>query len=171
MQTQGKLDRPKWYAVYTKPRWEKKVFLLLQQKGVEAFCPINRVKRKWSDRIKTVEEPLFRSYVFVRVNEEGKTEVRMTEGVVNFVYWLGKPALVKDREIEAIKKFLDEHKQVSVESLGLQVNQKVRVNQGVLKNYEATVLSIHRNQATLRIDSLGYKLVAQVPVHKLSISR
>jgi transcription antitermination factor NusG len=92
----------KWYAIYTKPRWEKKVARLLQENGIESYCPLNKVQRKWSDRVKVVEEPLFKSYVFVRVNEEEKTPVRMTNGVVNYVYWQGKPALVKDKEIEPL---------------------------------------------------------------------
>lgn len=163
-------ERIKWFAVYTKPRWEKKVFSLLQKKGIESYCPINKVKRKWSDRIKTVEEPLFKSYVFVRVTEESKTAVRMTEGVVNFVYWLGKPAIVKDREIEAIRKFLNEYEEVIVEITGLKANQKVKITSGAFMDYEASVIGVHKNQATLSIDSLGYKLIAIVPLKKLIIA-
>jgi transcription antitermination factor NusG len=59
----------KWYAIYTRPRWEKKVNFLLQGKGIESYCPLNKVRRKWSDRIKTIEEPLFKSYVFVKIDE------------------------------------------------------------------------------------------------------
>ena len=75
----------KWFAIYTRPRWEKKVNLLLQEKGVESYCPLNKVKRKWSDRVKIIEEPLFKSYVFVKVSDEEKTTVRMTACVTNFV--------------------------------------------------------------------------------------
>jgi transcription antitermination factor NusG len=160
-------ERPKWYAVYTKPRWEKKVNSLLQGKGIEAYCPLNKVKRKWSDRIKTVEEPLFKSYVFVRVTEDAKTSVRMTDGVVNFVYWLGKPAIVRDSEIIAIKKFLDEYEDVIVEATDIKPNQKVRIDSGVFMDYEADVIGVHKNIATVRIDSLGYKLIARVPIQKL----
>ena len=84
----------KWYAIYTRPRWEKKVNHLLLQKGVESYCPLNKVRRKWSDRIKIIEEPLFKSYVFVKVAESDRTEIRMTDGVINFVYWNGKPAVM-----------------------------------------------------------------------------
>ncbi len=82
----GNGSTKKWLAIYTKPRWEKKVYGMLQEKGVESYCPLNKVQRKWSDRIKIVEEPLFKSYVFVRVCEDEKTPVRMLGGVVNFVY-------------------------------------------------------------------------------------
>ncbi len=89
----------KWYVIYTRPRWEKKVHSLLHTKGIESYCPLNKVRRKWSDRVKLVEEPLFKSYVFVKTNEEGRTAVRMTDGVVNFLYWNGKPGLVKEKRL------------------------------------------------------------------------
>src|ERR1700712_1249639 len=97
-----------WYAVYTKPRWEKKVYALMTERGITAYCPLNKVRRKWSDRVKTVEEPLFSSYVFVQAEDDGLTNVRMVGGVVNFVYWQGKPAVIPEREILTIKKFLNE---------------------------------------------------------------
>src|SRR5687767_5047441 len=99
----------KWYAVYTKPRREKKVDKLLNEKGMESYCPLQKIQRQWSDRKKIVEEPLFKSYVFVRISDEQQTELRMVNGVVNFVYWMGKPAIIKDKEIEIIKKFLNEY--------------------------------------------------------------
>ena len=92
-------SRKNWYVIYTKPRWEKKVYSLLIDKDIEAYCPLNRVRRKWSDRIKWVEEPLFKSYVFVKVTEENLSSVRLIHGVVNFVSWLGRPAVVKNKEI------------------------------------------------------------------------
>ena len=106
----------KWFAIYTKPRWEKKVNQLLLGKGVECYCPLNKVKRKWSDRIKTIEEPLFKCYVFVKVTEADRTKVRLTNGVVNFVYWNGKPAVVREKEIQTIKLFLEDRKSTRLNS-------------------------------------------------------
>ena len=68
----------KWLAVYTRPRWEKKVDQLLKEKGTESYCPLNKVRRKWSDRVKLIEEPLFKSYVFVKIDDLERTQVRMT---------------------------------------------------------------------------------------------
>ena len=59
-----------WYVVYTKPNWEKKVAELLEKKGIEQYCPLNKVQKQWHDRKKTVWEPLFKSYVFVRTDEQ-----------------------------------------------------------------------------------------------------
>src|SRR5580658_7417057 len=102
-------SKKKWYVIYTKPRWEKKVHARLTEKGLANYCPFNKVRKKWSDRVKTIEEPLFKSYIFVHIAEEEQLAVRMVKGVLNFVYWLGKPALVRNSEIEAIKKFLNEY--------------------------------------------------------------
>ena len=151
-----------WYAVYTKPRWEKKVDRLLQEQGVETYCPLNRVKKKWSDRMKWVEEPLFKSYVFVRIPEQMQTQVRMVDGVLNFVYWLGKPAVVKDKEIEDIRRFMKEHSNVEVQPVELKPDTKVMIRSGVLMDKEATVSRILQQTVEVVIETLGYRLVAKV---------
>src|ERR1700694_1722089 len=149
----------KWYALYTRPRWEKKVNSLLTEKGIESYCPLNRVRRKWSDRIKTIEEPLFKSYVFVRIGEDNRSNVRMTQGVVNFVYWDGKPAVIKDKEIQTIKRFLDESENVSVVKIELGPNDRVRVVSGPMMDHEGQVLEVKNKTAKVCIDSLGYMLI------------
>jgi len=158
----------KWLAVYTRPRWEKKVNQLLSEKGVESYCPLNKVRRKWSDRVKMVEEPLFKSYVFVKVNDEDRSDVRITTGVINFVYWQGKPAVIKEKEINAIKKFLDEYENVEVEPLEVKVNQRVKITTGPLMDQEGQVLEVKHKKAKVAIDSLGYVLVASVEKTKLT---
>jgi transcription antitermination factor NusG len=151
-----------WYAVYTKPRWEKKVFDLLTRKNIDAYCPLNKMRKKWSDRMRTVYEPLFKSYVFVRVTEAEKSAVRMTEGIINFVYWLGKPAVIKESEIENIRRFLKEHESQTIESIALKPGQRVTLQSGLLMDQEGEVLQVMHNQVLLQIDSLGYILVAKV---------
>jgi transcription antitermination factor NusG len=163
-------DEKKWYVVYTKPRWEKKVHRLLNDKGLENYCPLNKVRKKWSDRMKIVEEPLFKSYVFIRVTEEEQLKVRMVNGVLNFVYWLSKPAVVKEKEIEAIKKFLNEYENVQVMPLTLQPDMKVRIQQGAFMDQEATVIKVQNNQVQIVIESIGYSLTAFVDKSNLAIA-
>src|SRR5882762_10780550 len=129
-----------WYALYTKPRWEKKVHELLLSQGMEAYCPLNKVRKKWSDRVKWMEEPLFKSYVFVKVADDARTRVRMVNGVVNFVYWLGKPAVVREREIEAIRKFLNDHDEVEAMQLDLRANDRITIRKGAFMDKEAKVV-------------------------------
>ncbi len=159
----------KWYAIYTRPRWEKKVHNLLTQKGIEAYCPLNKVRRKWSDRVKLIEEPLFKSYVFVRVTEDNKSEVRLTNGVVNFLYWNGKPAIVKDREIEVIRKFLNEHENVALVKMDVKTNQKVVITAGPFMDKEGMVVEVKNKVAKVMIDSLGYILYADIEKTRLAL--
>jgi transcription antitermination factor NusG len=151
-----------WYVVYTKPRWEKKVYQLLIEKGMEAYCPLNRVRKKWSDRYKWVEEPLFRSYVFVRIGEEEQTAIRLINGIVNFVYWLGKPAIVRDHEIETIRKFMNDYVEVWAEPLVLEKDARVTILKGAFMDKEGTVVMATRNRVRVLIESIGYSLVAVV---------
>lgn len=151
-----------WYALYTKPRWEKKVYGLLLEKGLECYCPLNKVRRQWSDRVKIIEEPLFKSYVFVKVAPDGHTQVRMVDGVVNFVYWLGKPAIIKDKEIENIQHFLDEYEDIEISAINVKEGDKVIVTTGVMMNKEGTITKLMKNKVELVIESLGYKLTASI---------
>jgi transcription antitermination factor NusG len=157
-----------WYAIYTKPRWEKKVHALLIEKKIESYCPLNKVRKKWSDRMKTVEEPLFKSYVFARVNEEEQTPVRMTAGVMNFVYWNGKPAVIPAKEIATIRKFLNEYENVSAEPLHLKEDGRVTIRQGLFMDHEAKIVRIEGNRVKVVIESIGYTLFASVDKKNLS---
>ena len=159
----------KWLAVYTRPRWEKKVNQLLAEKGLESYCPLNKVRRKWSDRVKTVEEPLFKSYVFVKATDEDRTAVRMTPGAINFVYWQGKPAVIKEKEILAIKRFLDEYENVeAISSTDIKVNQRVRITNGSLMDQEGQVMDLRHKTVKVAIDSLGYILIDYIDRSKLT---
>lgn len=157
----------KWYAIYTRPRWEKKVNALLEQRGIESYCPLNKVRRQWSDRIKLIEEPLFKSYVFVKVDENSRTAVRMIDGVINFVYWDGKPAIIKEKEIQIIRRFLNEHEGVELIKMEIQPEQRVKVVAGPLMDQEGKVIELKNKVAKVAIDSLGYVLVANIDKSKL----
>lgn len=130
------------------------------EKGIENYCPINKVTRQWSDRKKVVLEPVFKGYVFVKLEDQKKWEVKAVPGVLNFVYWLGKPAMIREEEIDIIKKFLNEFNDVQVEAKGLVVNSEVRVKQGVLMNYKGIVIEVFGNRAVVKIDNLDLQLSA-----------
>lgn len=157
-----KIDDAKWYAVYTRPRWEKKVAEILTDKKIENYCPLNKVIRQWSDRKKIVLEPLFTSYVFVRTPEKLLYEVRKVNGVVNLVYWLSKPAVIRDEEIDCIKIFLSEHKNIKLEKCSVNVNDTVRIIKGPLMEYEGNVIAVKRATVKISLPSLGYAMIAEV---------
>ena len=146
--------------MYTKPRWEKKVAALLTEKGVENYCPLNRVTKNWSDRKKIVLEPLFKGYVFVALAITNKWEIKNTEGILNFVHWLGKPAVVKEKEINIIKKFLQEFDDIIVSNSNPLPNDVVEIKQGLLMNYKGIVLEVTGNTAKVKIEGMGLTLTA-----------
>ncbi|MFN4285570.1 MAG: UpxY family transcription antiterminator [Lacibacter sp.] len=154
-------EQKHWYAAYTRPRWEKKVAAQLEKKGLGYYCPLTKVRRRWSDRFKVVEEPLFKSYVFVYITEEEKTRVRLTDGVVNFVYWQGKPAVIKPAEIETIRRFLKEYHDVQARPLQVAPGERVRITAGVLMDAEGVVQWVRGNRVFVKLETLGYELSAQ----------
>ena len=97
----------KWIAIYTKPRHEKSVEKELLKKGFEVYLPLLKERRKWSDRKKWVEFPLFRSYIFVRTQEKNTLFILQTIGVVKLVKFGNKVAIVQDESIRAIKLMIE----------------------------------------------------------------
>jgi transcription antitermination factor NusG len=158
-----------WFAVYTKPRWEKKVAHLLDEKSIENYCPLNKVEKQWSDRKKIILEPVFKSYVFVKIAEDKKWELKKINGVLNFVYWLGKPAHIKEDEINNIKKFLNEFSNIEIEPISLEINSHVRIRQGVLMNYKGILVEIQGTKARVKIESMGLQLTAQFEKNNIEI--
>lgn len=158
-----------WYAVYTKSRCEKKVATLLAKKKIEHYCPLNRVVKEWSDRRKLVFEPLFSSYVFVRATDNEMATIRQTNDVINFVYWLGRPAVIKDVEIENMQSFLDVYTNVQLEKTAVNVNDLVRITSGPLMEMEGNIVSIQNNKVKVALPSLGYQLVAEVKKSNIEV--
>jgi len=153
-------EEKKWYVVYTRPRWEKKVAGILLAKGIEHYCPLNKVVKQWSDRKKIVLEPLFKGYVFVKIPESLKWDIKNIDGILNYVYWLGKPAIVKEEEIDTIRKFLKEFRDIEVIDKQLAVHSKVLIKQGVLMNFHGIIIEVIGNKAKVNIESMGIQLSA-----------
>lgn len=157
-----KTTETKWYAVYTRPRWEKKVAEILTDKKIENYCPLNKVVRQWSDRKKIVLEPLFTSYVFVKTTEKLLSDIRKVNGIINFVYWLSKPAIIRNEEIDCIKNFLAEHNNIQLEKTPININTTVKITQGPLMEYEGKVIEIKNKTVKIVLPSLGYMMIAEV---------
>jgi transcription antitermination factor NusG len=163
------MNEKKWFALYTRARWEKKVSEILTRKKIESYCPINKVVRQWSDRKKVVHEPLFTSYVFVRISEFDIISFKQIQGVINFVYWLGKPAAIRDSEIDAIKSFLSGHVNIKLEKTPINANDKVRVLSGPLMELEGQVLSVKSRTVRVALPSLGYLMFAEVETENVKV--
>ncbi len=161
---------PNWYVLYTRSRCEKKVASLLSKRAIENYCPLNRVNKKWADRHKLVYEPLFSSYVFVKANPTEIYRIKqVTTDIVNFVYWLGKPAIIMEIEIENIKKFLNGYSNVIIERKDIRLNDKVKIISGPLMNREGDITAIENNKVKLFLPSLGYLMTAEIDINNIEI--
>ncbi|WP_369753129.1 UpxY family transcription antiterminator [Flavobacterium sp. WC2409] len=144
-----------WYVVYTKPKWEKKVAEQLTKAGVECYCPLIIKIHQWSDRKKKVEVPLFNSYVFVHLADEDRNLVFQSPGSVRYLFWLGKPAIVRDEEINTIKNWLDKPNKIDIAITTLQVGDKITLESGPFTAQEAVIQEVKNTHYVLVLESLG----------------
>ncbi len=148
----------RWLVLYTKPRNEKKVAERLGQKGFEVYCPLVKTLRQWSDRKKKVEVPMFTSYVFIRVDEKERAQALHDPGVMNYVFWLGKPAVVRDTEIEAFKNIVAHGEEVVVEGNGLQKGDFIEITEGAFRGMSGIVDKANKHHLTVFIEQLDCKV-------------
>jgi transcription antitermination factor NusG len=144
-----------WYVLYTKPRQEKKVADSLNAIGIEAYCPLVTVVKQWSDRKKKVQIPLINSYVFVNIEEQKREDVFKVYGIVRYLFWLGKPALVRAIEIEAMQKSLE----VIVASFEVSAIQKetiYKIPEGPFQGFEGIVKNMNATTIQLLLVDLGF---------------
>ncbi|PTB96654.1 antitermination protein NusG [Marivirga lumbricoides] len=156
----------KWFAIYTKSRMEKKVADRLTEKGIEVYCPTQTVLRQWSDRKKKVKVAVFSSYVFVKWNnDQERLKILQTQGVVNFVRYLGQDAKIRPNEIEAIQNLLGEYEEVSVEPIS--EGDRVQIEQGGMKGQKGKVIKTQKDRVIVFIESLGLSLTAEISKARL----
>ncbi len=144
-----------WYVLYTKPKWEKKVAQQLQAIGIDCYCPLVTKERQWSDRKKKVEVPLFNSYVFVRLEEQDRALVFQSPGAVRYLFWLQKPAVVRDCEMDTIKKWLSSPNVSEIEVSTYQVGDVILVDSGPFVNQQAVVKEVTPSHYVLVLESMG----------------
>ncbi len=155
-----------WTAFYTKPRNEKKAAERLLSKGLEVYCPTTTVIKQWSDRKKKIKEPVFSSYIFARVNEAERQQILTDPSIVSSVFWLKKPVVIRQNEIDAIKRFLQEFPQ-EIKSVAIAAGDRAMISAGPLRGEEGVVVERRGNKALLQLQSLGLELQAEVSINKL----
>jgi len=97
---------PRWYAIYTRSRCEKKVSMELEQRALEHFLPLVPQLRYWKDRKKIVNMPIFPGYVFVNIKLSERVRVLQASGVVRFIEFNGSPSSIPDAQIEDVRQLL-----------------------------------------------------------------
>ena len=151
---------PQWFALYTQSRHEKLIDTQLQKRRIESFLPVRRIKRRWSDRTVSVEEPLFKSYVFVKTDPAQTTEVLRTKGAVKFVSVQGRPLPVQEKVIQSLRHLAAQGMAADPFPY-LGVGDRVSVQSGIFKGVEGYIV---------RKDNQKCRLVISIDAIMASIS-
>jgi transcription antitermination factor NusG len=158
-----------WYAIRVKSRSEKKVYSDLIEQGIEAYLPLQRKLRQWSDRKKWVEMPLISGYVFVYISRKEYEIVLRIYNVVCYIYFEGKAAVIRDEDIMLLKRMLGEAEvdlEITVEEL--KPGQMVEIISGPLIGVIGELIDFKgKNKVALRIPPLGYTVLVEAPEKNL----
>ena len=158
-----------WHALYVRSRSEKKVYAQLQDMGIKAYLPLITRVKQWSDRRKKVEEPLFKSYLFVYSNEKEHVPILNLYGVLRFVSFERKAVVVPESEIIAIKRYIDNPDEEDLEkNVKLQNGQRVRVTNGPMQGLTGTLISVNsKHRLLVYIDAVGQHILISIPRTKV----
>jgi transcription antitermination factor NusG len=128
--------------------------------GVETYCPVVTTTKQWSDRKKKVTTPVLPSYVFVQLEEKNREVVFQVPGVVRYVYWLGKAAIIRDAEITTLKEYLSEE-YTTIFQTAIQPGDRIKLTTGPFKGQDALVKKISNTKTQVILESLGILLTLE----------
>lgn len=152
-----------WYALYTKSRAEKKVLEQFTSMGIEAYVPMKKVLRQWSDRKKWVEMPIISSYIFIKITPSEYKQAFEVSGIVAYVSYKGKACIIPDNDIMAMKKAIENQLDFSVETETIKKGQLITVTSGPLDGIQGEVMEVKgTRKIILRICNIGYTLVVNL---------
>jgi transcriptional antiterminator RfaH len=157
-------DLYNWYPVYTNPRAEKKAAELLEKKGIEIYLPLQRQLKQWTDRKKWVEEPLIKSYIFVRITVKQQMDVLTTKGVCRFLYFGGKVASMPERQIKQLQLLLATEAELEVSEREFKPGEKVIVKGGPLMGLTGELVQhLSQKKMLIRLDNTGRVVLVNIP--------
>lgn len=163
--TEGKT----WYAIYVKSRAEKKVAIELEAEDIYYYLPLEKRLRQWSDRKKWVEEPLFRSYIFVHI--ESKDYFRaLVRNTVKYITFEGKAVPVPPQQIEAVKIYLNEKEPLQPNEEDWKIGKEVEVMAGKLTGLKGVLMEAKgRTRVKVEIEVVGSAIILQISRSKLRL--
>tara|TARA_B100000787_G_C16084621_1_gene246071 strand:- start:262 stop:762 length:501 start_codon:yes stop_codon:yes gene_type:complete len=162
-------DTDAWYVLYTKSKNEKKVAERLTAAGYNVYCPLHKVKRQWSDRVKIIEEPLFKGYLFIQVEDHKRDQVFSFPGTVRYLFWLRRPAVVRDAEIKTIQKWFGEYAHEDIDISDILPGDYVRITSGPFTGEQAVLLDKTNKKAVVQLKELGIQLSLSLTNSSLSV--
>ena len=160
----GSENNSKWYAAYTLPRSEKQAYERLLENRIEAYLPLRKTIRQWSDRKKVVEVPLLPSYIFVKIAPKFFPLVYNTYGVVRFITFEGKAVAIPQQQIDILRLLIDSNTEIEVTSENFAKGDSVKVVSGALVGITGELIKIGSNSRFIvRIDKLDQNLILKIP--------
>lgn len=151
-----------WYIIYTKPKSEKKVGAILSKRKIEHFLPVNCKQINSLRKSKLIYEPLFHSYVFTNISENEIERVKLMDGIINFVFWKGKPVIVTNNEIEAMREFVTDYQNIRLEKSAINLNEIVRMVDRPKYSVEGNLVTVKNTRVKLNLPSIGFNMVAEI---------
>ena len=158
-----------WMVIYTRSNWEKKSSQLLSAHGYNAYCPVIKMKKKWADRTKTVETPLFKSYIFVHLLPTEEHKILQIPGVISFVKNANTPVSISATEIDRIKDIILSNTNVElVNYKNLGVGDRVTINSGPFADQQGKVTNINGTSVLMVLEQLGCALILKIDQTNIS---
>lgn len=152
-----------WYAVHTKPHCEKKVAALLSKKKIENYYPVNKIVVSYTaNKKKYVYEPLLSCVVFVHIAENEIDTVKAINNISNFLFWLGKPAVIQHDEIVNMQSFTNEYSNVKLEKKAVNPSESVRIITDPQIGIKGRFIAVKNTLIQLWLPSLGYIIAAEL---------
>jgi transcription antitermination factor NusG len=145
-----------WIVLKVKSNSERKVADTLERMKIEVYCPMTKETRFWSDRKKTVEVPIFKNHVFVKLEDKYRGIVFGVSGVERYLFWLGRLAIVREHEIETIKDWQNDESNTIETLYKLIPGNEITIAKGLLKNQEGIVQLVDNNNLSLLLKEIGY---------------
>ena len=151
-----------WYALRVKSRYENTVATHLQGRGYESFLPVYKCQRRWSDRFKEIELPLFSGYVFCQFSPLNRLPILSIPGVVHVVGVGRTPIPIDESEIAAIQAAIKSGLPSQPWPF-LQVGNRVRIEYGPLCGLEGILSGFRGHQRlVLSVTLLQRSIAVQV---------
>ena len=155
-------EQNRWYAIYTRSRFEKKLHRALCKSGIKSFLPLVREKRRWSDRMKTVEVPLIPGYVFVNIPTTGISEIYNYPGFVRVVSFEGKPCEVRKQEIELLYRIIRHDFQVQ-NTYNYSTGDNVKIVRGPLRGWEGRIEGLRgKSSVQIYLECIGQFISVEI---------
>ena len=153
------IEKSEWFVFYVKSRTEFKAEQLLKRDGFISYLPVIKILKQWSDRKKWIEEPLFKSYIFVKVKRYQLYNVLQTPPIVTYVRFAGEPAIIHQRHIDLIKELIINKTKFELSTEIVKVGESIKIKSGPFKGQSGIVKELRgKKKLLISLESINFTL-------------